>query len=219
MGNRLSTLPLEDITHLQEQTHCTSINHPHIFTVSAVEIKNLYARFQKLDKDHSGSLSAEELMAIPEFAMNPLAHRLLPFFLSFDDVTGASDGLKGSGIYSRTGTPALSQESLANDAIAKELTFPGFIRILSHFHPMASRGEKLDRIDFWFHTFVVAFRIYNISGDGLLKPEEVFSILKSMIGTHLNDEEIQCIVDKTIEKVDRNGDGCIDLEEFEAVIS
>ena len=38
-----------------------------------------------------------------------------------------------------------------------------------------------------------------------------------MIGAHLTDEEIWCIVDKTIEKVDMNGDGCIDLEEFEAV--
>ena len=38
-----------------------------------------------------------------------------------------------------------------------------------------------------------------------------------MIGTHLNDEEIQCIVDKTIEKMDMDGDGCIDLEEFERV--
>ena len=38
-----------------------------------------------------------------------------------------------------------------------------------------------------------------------------------MIGTHLDDEEIQCIVDKTIEKMDMDDDGCIDLEEFESV--
>lgn len=66
-------------------------------------------------------------------------------------------------------------------------------------------------------VYVVAFRIYNGAGDGLLKSEEVFSLLKSMIGTHLDDEEIQCIVDKTIEKMDTNDDGCIDVEEFERV--
>ena len=86
-------------------------------------------------------------MAIPEFAMNPLAHRLLPFFLSFDDLTGANGDLQESAIYSRAGTPALSQESLTSGTIAKELTFPGFIKILSYFHPMASRGSKLDRTD------------------------------------------------------------------------
>ena len=111
----------------------------------------MYARFQKLDKDHSGSLSAEELLAIPEFAMNPLTHRLLPFFLSFDDLTTvASEGGRSgedSNVYSRTTTPAQSKESLVDDVMAKELTFPGFIRILSHFHPMASRREKLERKD------------------------------------------------------------------------
>lgn len=93
--------------------------------VTATEIRNLYARFQRLDRDQSGSLSAEELMAIPEFAMNPLANRLLPFFLSFESSTPADP---------------------AGLAMTRELTFPGFIRLLSSFHPLASRREKLECI-------------------------------------------------------------------------
>jgi Ca2+-binding EF-hand superfamily protein len=30
-----------------------------------------------LDRDHSGSLSVEEILGIPEFAMNPLASRII----------------------------------------------------------------------------------------------------------------------------------------------
>lgn len=64
---------------------------------------------------------------------------------------------------------------------------------------------------------VVAFRIYNVSADGLLKPAEVFAILKAMVGNHLTDDELQTIVDKTVGKVGQKGHGCIGFDEFERV--
>ncbi len=45
--------------------------------VNLSELAGLARRFERLDRDHSGSLSAEELLGIPEFAMNPLAPRIL----------------------------------------------------------------------------------------------------------------------------------------------
>lgn len=67
--------------------------------------------------------------------------------------------------------------------------------------------------------YVVVFRIYNVSADGLLKPAEVFAILKAMVGNHLTDGELQTIVDKTVGKIDQNGDGCIGFDEFERVFA
>ncbi len=86
----------------------------------------MYQRFKRLDRDQSGTLSASELMAIPEFAMNPLGStRLVPLFL--DKVNDdADDSLWLDESVQRSG-----------------LSFRGFIKILSVFHPKASLKEKL----------------------------------------------------------------------------
>lgn len=44
------------------------------------EVKRLYKRFVKLDKDGSGSIDTSELMAIPQIASNPIAKRFLSVF-------------------------------------------------------------------------------------------------------------------------------------------
>lgn len=41
------------------------------------ELDDLYRRFERLDRDRSGTLSVEEILGIPEFAMNPLAPRFI----------------------------------------------------------------------------------------------------------------------------------------------
>lgn len=45
--------------------------------VSLDELEEIAKRFERLDRDHSGTLSVEELLGIPEFSMNPLAPRIL----------------------------------------------------------------------------------------------------------------------------------------------
>ncbi|ODV89625.1 hypothetical protein CANCADRAFT_141451 [Tortispora caseinolytica NRRL Y-17796] len=47
---------------------------------SAEEMDRLRKRFMKLDKDSSGTIDREELMAIPGIRNNPLAHRLIALF-------------------------------------------------------------------------------------------------------------------------------------------
>ncbi|ORX90484.1 calcineurin subunit B [Basidiobolus meristosporus CBS 931.73] len=47
---------------------------------TAEEIQRLYKRFQKLDKDGSGSIDKDEFLAIPQIANNPLAHRMIAIF-------------------------------------------------------------------------------------------------------------------------------------------
>ena len=47
-----------------------------LYHFSSDEIGKLYKRFQHLDKDNVGRISLEELHAIPELAVNPLAQRI-----------------------------------------------------------------------------------------------------------------------------------------------
>ena len=54
-----------------------------LFAVSQQEIVSLYQRFCQLDRSANGFISADEFMAVPEFAMNPLAQVLNLYFILF----------------------------------------------------------------------------------------------------------------------------------------
>mmetsp|Transcript_2587 Transcript_2587/g.4547 ORF Transcript_2587/g.4547 Transcript_2587/m.4547 type:complete len:139 (+) Transcript_2587:232-648(+) len=69
MGANTSSLLSEDIEEMARESD-----------LSPKEIKRLYKRFQKLDRNQSGTLQAEELTLIPELAMNPLLPRIISFF-------------------------------------------------------------------------------------------------------------------------------------------
>eukprot|EP00457_Paulinella_chromatophora_P020612 gb/GEZN01022700.1/.p1 GENE.gb/GEZN01022700.1/~~gb/GEZN01022700.1/.p1 ORF type:complete len:176 (+),score=45.33 gb/GEZN01022700.1/:29-556(+) len=53
------------------------------------ELKRLFKKFKKLDKDGNGSLSIEEFMNIPELEHNPLVRRVVETF--DDDKSGEVD--------------------------------------------------------------------------------------------------------------------------------
>eukprot|EP00163_Fabomonas_tropica_P025731 TRINITY_DN4505_c0_g1_i3.p2 TRINITY_DN4505_c0_g1~~TRINITY_DN4505_c0_g1_i3.p2 ORF type:complete len:126 (-),score=19.51 TRINITY_DN4505_c0_g1_i3:521-898(-) len=69
MGANASNLRQEELEVLQADTH-----------FSQKEIRRLYKRFKKLDKDGSGTISTDEFLAIPELAMNPLVQRVISIF-------------------------------------------------------------------------------------------------------------------------------------------
>ena len=50
------------------------------FEVTPKDIKRLYKRFNKLDKDKSGQLEPEEFFDIPALAQNPLVKRVISIF-------------------------------------------------------------------------------------------------------------------------------------------
>lgn len=66
MGADQSRLTPEDIDELE------SISY-----FSAKEIKSLFHRFQKLDRNGSGVLTSNDFQFIPELSMNPLCHRII----------------------------------------------------------------------------------------------------------------------------------------------
>ncbi|EME30047.1 calcineurin subunit B [Galdieria sulphuraria] len=69
MGANTSALLSEEIEEIAKESHLTS-----------KEIKRLYKRFQKLDRNSSGTIESEELYMIPELAMNPLVPRIVSMF-------------------------------------------------------------------------------------------------------------------------------------------
>lgn len=76
MGNKASLMHIqdEDIKKINQETGFTPI-----------EIEKLYSRFASLDRTNRGSLSKEDLLSIPELAINPLCDRLMKiFFLDCD---------------------------------------------------------------------------------------------------------------------------------------
>ena len=66
---------------------------------------------------------------------------------------------------------------------------------------------------------IVAFKVYDIDGDGFISNGELFTVLKMMVGNNLSDVQLQQIVDKTILEADEDGDGKISFEEFSKTLS
>eukprot|EP00695_Tsukubamonas_globosa_P001403 TRINITY_DN2422_c0_g1_i1.p1 TRINITY_DN2422_c0_g1~~TRINITY_DN2422_c0_g1_i1.p1 ORF type:complete len:178 (-),score=38.22 TRINITY_DN2422_c0_g1_i1:93-626(-) len=69
MGANASALRPEEVEEMQRGTNFTP-----------KEIKRLYKRFKKLDKDGSGTITQDEFLAIPELAVNPLVQRVISVF-------------------------------------------------------------------------------------------------------------------------------------------
>jgi serine/threonine-protein phosphatase 2B regulatory subunit len=69
MGTNTSSLRPEEIEEMQKGTNFTQ-----------KEIKRLYKRFKKLDKDGNGCITSDEFFMIPELAVNPLVKRVISIF-------------------------------------------------------------------------------------------------------------------------------------------
>jgi serine/threonine-protein phosphatase 2B regulatory subunit len=85
-----------------------------------------------------------------------------------------------------------------------DVDFKEFLEGLSKF---SARGNKEEKLRF-------AFSIYDIDRDGFISNGELFIVLKIMVGTNLNDNSIQQLVDRTIVEMDKDKDGKISFEEF-----
>ena len=72
MGNQPgvgSTIAPEELADLKTSSNFTE-----------EELKRLYRRFRKLDKDSCGTLTTDEFLSVPELANNPLLERVIAIF-------------------------------------------------------------------------------------------------------------------------------------------
>lgn len=141
------------------------------------EVLRLEKRFKKLDLDRSGSISVQELLALPELKENPLLKRVVAVFDK--DQSG-------------------------------ELDFKEFVQGLAMFAVKSTEREKKLRF---------LFSIYDLDGDGFISNEELYTVLKMMVGSNLKDNQLQQIVDKTILALDKDSDGMINYKEFTDIIA
>ena len=84
------------------------------------------------------------------------------------------------------------------------ISFLEFVQGLNALSAGSSQEEKLR----------FAFQIYDINNDGYISNGELFQVLKMMVGSNLNDVQLQQLVDRTIIKADKDMDGKISFEEF-----
>ena len=84
------------------------------------------------------------------------------------------------------------------------ISFLEFVQGLNSLSAGASQEDKLR----------FAFQIYDINNDGFISNGELFQVLKMMVGSNLNDVQLQQLVDRTIVKADTDFDGKISFQEF-----
>ena len=125
----------------------------------------------------------EDLLKIPELAMNPLCKRIITLFRP--------------------------QSSIEKDAGVWQINFKEFLKALSVFSDHGTDEEKAR----------FAFRIYDIDNDGYISENELFEVMKTMVGDNVDNENLKEIVKTTIEAWDNDGDGKLSFEEFRSTLS
>ncbi len=65
----------------------------------------------------------------------------------------------------------------------------------------------------------VAFRMYDLDGDGYVSSDELAHTLKTLMGRALSDSQLGQIVESTILQHDLDGDGRLSFQEFTSLLN
>lgn len=124
----------------------------------------------------------------------------------------------GNGVISRDefhSIPGLSANPLLERVLTifdtdgdQTVDFREFVKALSIF---SNDCDKVQKLKF-------TFRVYDIDTDGYISNKDLFLTLQIMVGTNLTDTQLQQIVDKTFIEADKDKDGLISFQEFEAIV-
>ena len=95
--------------------------------------------------------------------------------------------------------PAFRQNPLSQQIIKcfdknkdGKITFVKFIEGLAK---LSLGGTETDKYKF-------AFDFYDYDQDGLISPQDLFVVLRMMVGSNLNQQQIEQLVERTMEKGD-----------------
>jgi calcineurin B family protein 1 len=149
---------------------------------SVAQVNKLYHRFTQLDKEDKGHLSRDDLMAIPELAINPLADRIVDLFLP----------------------------QSASDSSSTQCKFLKFCLILAHFRPCNSKTKEGDANSRISKTRLV-FDTFDRDRNGRVTREELLEILRLMVGTNISEDQLMAIAERAIVEAKQNLDGPQDV--------
>lgn len=145
---------------------------------SIAQVNKLYHRFTQLDKEDKGHLSRDDLMAIPELAINPLADRIVDLFLP----------------------------NHVNDSTSAQCKFLKFCEILAHFRPCNSKTKEIDANSRISKTRLV-FDTFDRDRNGRVTREELLEILRLMVGSNISEDQLTAIAERAIVEAKSNLDG------------
>jgi len=169
----------------------------------------------------TADLEAEEIIELqehhPEFTQSEI-RRLYKRFRKLD--TKRTGGITRADLMK---IPELSMNPLAQRIIAlfhsprahehtetrnDTINFRDFLEMLSVFSDRAP-VEKKERL---------AFRVYDIDRDGFISENELFEVLKTMVGDNVKDLDLKEMVKRTVRDADKDNDGKLSFEEFQVVM-
>ena len=86
-ASSISLLP-EEVSILQQETHCkcclgtfhVGMRHQCPPKVTRYEIQCMYQRFMEIDRKKKGIVTVDDVLMIPELAMNPISERIIDLF-------------------------------------------------------------------------------------------------------------------------------------------
>jgi len=150
------------------------------------------------------SEEVNELTQISHFTTREI-HSLFERFCQLDR---NKDGLLSAAELSLI--PELSMSPMCNRIIglfdqdsSDQINFSRFVQTLSWFHPRASPTEKLQ----------VVFKCYDVDQDSYISENDLFHVLKMLVGANLDDSKLKTIVHKTL-KDSGATDGKLDFPTF-----
>jgi len=185
MGSVCATIQLQesDLAEIQEETG-----------FAPNQIKRLYHRFSNLDKSNKGFLSKDDLLRIPELAINPLGDRIVHSFFCSEQHNSIDSGEDEEGI-----------------------NFKQFVNVLARFRRAeSSKPQPLNSNE---HKLDYAFKMYDIDGTQKISKENICEILTLMVGSNKSCEQLAAIADRTISEADEDKDGFINFEEFKKAMA
>ncbi|XP_072127244.1 calcineurin B homologous protein 2 [Mobula birostris] len=152
---------------------------------SKSHICRLYDRFEALDQSNIGKLSRPDFQRIGALAVNPLGERIINAFFP--------DG-------------------------KDTLDFRSFVRILACFRPIgkvkSSDPQAPEPINSRDNKLRFAFELYDQDKDGKISRDELYQVLFMMMEAEVTEDQLDSIIDRTIQEADLDGDGAISFEEF-----
>ncbi len=150
---------------------------------SARDVKDLYKRFRKLDRNNVGYITSADMQLIPELSMNPLCERIIALF---DD-----DGKDHINFRTFVTTlhifhPKTSREDKMKCKITLVvLRCITAAKLLTHF----------------LFPCVDAFRCYDVDRDGKISESDLYYVLRLLVGDNVEEDQLRDIVKKTLSSV------------------